>query len=185
MRSIVSQKNIQSLRIFSIGHSNRTLQQLLEVLLTYDIEAVSDVRSVPSSRANPHFNKEVLDVVLPRSGIEYEWMGKGLGGFRHRSLEQSPNAGWKVKGFRNYADYALSDDFSEALSKLEMLAEKRRTAYMCAELLYTRCHRRIISDYLTVRGWEVVHIIDHSHAMVHRITPFAKIDGNKVTYPTS
>ncbi|HYA60577.1 MAG TPA: DUF488 domain-containing protein [Candidatus Acidoferrum sp.] len=185
MRLIVSQKNIQSLRIFSIGHSNRTLQQLLEVLLTYDIEAVSDVRSVPSSRANPHFNKEVLDVVLPRSGIEYEWMGKGLGGFRHRSLEQSPNAGWKVKGFRNYADYALSDDFSEALSKLEMLAEKRRTAYMCAELLYTRCHRRIISDYLTVRGWEVVHIIDHSHAMVHRITPFAKIDGNKVTYPTS
>lgn len=175
MGSIVLQKNTQ-LKIFSIGHSNRTLQQLLEVLLAYDIEAVSDVRSVPSSGANPHFNKEVLDVVLPRSGIEYEWMGKGLGGFRHRSLEQSSNTGWKVKGFRNYADYALSDEFSDALSKLEMLAKKRRTTYMCDELLYIRCHRLIISDYLTVRGWEVAHIIDRSHSMVHRITPFAKIN---------
>ena len=182
MGSIVLQKKIQS-KIFSIGHSNRTLQQLLEVLLAYDIEAVSDVRSVPSSRANPHFNKEVLDVVLPESGIEYEWMGKGLGGFRHRSLEQSPNTGWKVEGFRNYADYALSDEFTKALSKLGMLAKKRRTTYMCAELLYTRCHRRIISDYLTVRGWEVVHIVDRSHSMVHRITPFAKINSGEVTYP--
>ncbi len=179
------QKHIDSLKIFSIGHSNRTLQQLVEELLAYDVEAVVDVRSVPSSHANPHFNMAVLNDALPSSNIEYMWMGKELGGFRQRSLEESPNTGWKVQGFRNYADYALSDQFSEALFKLEMLAKERQTAYMCAELLYTRCHRRIISDYLAVRGWEVVHIIDLSRSTVHHITPFAKVRLTKVIYPPS
>jgi len=171
--------------IYTVGHSNRSLNEFTSVLSHYGISAVADVRSHPHSRANPHFNKEVLEYELPRSSIDYVWMGKGLGGFRPQTAEDSPNAAWRVKGFRNYADYALTDAFSEALSKLHALAMDKLVTCMCAEVLWTRCHRRIIADYLSLYGWEVVHILNASRSTIHELTPFAKVNDNSITYPPS
>jgi uncharacterized protein (DUF488 family) len=170
--------------IYSIGHSNRSLYEFISVLSHYAISTIIDVRSHPHSRANPHFNKEVLEYELPRSDIGYAWMGSGLGGFRPQTSNESPNTAWRVKGFKNYADYALTDAFSEALSELTALATKKMVACMCAEVLWTRCHRRIIADYLLVLGWEVSHILNASRSTVHQLTPFAKVEGTRITYPS-
>ncbi len=171
------------MRIFSIGHSNRTASGLLDALLAFKIEALADVRSLPRSKANPQFNAGALEKVLPQVGIEYAFMGQGLGGFRKGPSEGSLNRGWREAGFRRYADYALTEAFSQALSALESLGREKLTVFMCAELIFTRCHRRIISDHLAARGWDVVHIIDAQRFLGHRITPFARIEGTAVTYP--
>ncbi len=171
--------------IYTIGHSNRSLDDFITTLSHYQISLVADVRSLPHSRANPHFNKEVLEYELPRSTINYVWMGEGLGGFRQQTLTESPNTAWRVKGFRNYADYALTDDFSAALSKLITCASEQTTVCMCAEVLWTRCHRRIIADYLCLRGWEVMHILNTSRSTPHERTPFAKVDDGHIIYPAS
>jgi uncharacterized protein (DUF488 family) len=171
------------MRIYSVGHSNRSLQEFISILSHYAVLTVIDVRSHPHSLANPHFNKEVLEYELPRSSIQYCWMGEGLGGFRPQMPNDSPNSAWKVKSFKNYADYALTDAFSDALAELAALATKQSTAVMCAEILWTRCHRRIIADHLLALGWEVVHIIDASRSAPHELTPFAKVDGANITYP--
>ena len=170
--------------IYSMGHSNRSLQEFMSILSHYAVLAVIDVRSHPHSRANPHFNKEVLEYELPRSNIQYVWMGEGLGGFRPQRHEESPNTAWRIKSFKNYADYALTDAFSDALAELTSLATKQTVAVMCAEVLWTRCHRRIIADYLLTLGWEVMHIVDASRAMAHQLPTFAKVDGAHVTYPS-
>jgi uncharacterized protein (DUF488 family) len=169
--------------IYSVGHSNRSLQEFISILSHYTVLTVIDVRSHPHSLANPHFNKEVLEYELPRSSIQYCWMGDGLGGFRPQTPKDSPNAAWRVKSFKNYADYALTDVFSDALAELTALATKQPAAVMCAEILWTRCHRRIIADYLLARGWGVVHIVDASRSTTHELTPFAKVEGTHVTYP--
>ncbi len=171
--------------IYTIGHSNRTLDDFIATLSDYHISLVVDVRSLPHSRANPHFNKEVLEYELPRSNISYTWMGEGLGGFRQQTLTESPNTAWRVKAFRNYADYALSDEFSDALSQLLAAAAKQTTVCMCAEVLWTRCHRRIIADYLTAHGWKVVHVLTPSRSTIHELTPFAKVVNGHVIYPSS
>jgi uncharacterized protein (DUF488 family) len=169
--------------IYSVGHSNRSQQEFISLLSHYAVLTVIDVRSHPHSLANPHFNKEVLEYELPRSSIQYCWMGEGLGGFRPQTSNDSPNAAWRVKSFKNYADYALTDAFSDALAELTTLATKQTAAVTCAEVLWTRCHRRIIADYLLALGWEVVHIVDASRSTTHELTPFAKVDGAHVTYP--
>jgi uncharacterized protein (DUF488 family) len=174
---------IQSMKIFSIGHSNRSLAELIETLETFSIQAVADVRRVPKSKFCPHFNRVILEAVLPQSGIDYIWMGKGLGGYRLPSLKESPNKGWQIKGFQYYADYALSEEFERALFGLEKIAEKKRTAFMCSERMHQKCHRQIISDYLISLGWEVVHIIDELSCIDHKVTPFARIEGRRITYP--
>jgi uncharacterized protein (DUF488 family) len=171
--------------IYSVGHSNRPLPEFIEILSHYAILSVIDVRSHPHSLANPHFNKEVLEYELPRSSIQYCWMGEGLGGFRPQRSAESPNTGWRVKSFKNYADYALTDAFSDGLAELTSRATKQTTALMCAEVLWTRCHRRIIADYLTALGWEVVHIVDASRSTTHELTSFAKVEGTHITYPPS
>ncbi len=171
--------------IYTIGHSNRPLDQFIATLAHYRISTVADIRSLPHSRANPHFNKEVLEYELPRSDVTYLWMGEGLGGFRPQTLTESPNAAWHVKGFRNYADYALTDGFSQAIEELSAVAAEQTTVIMCAEVLWTRCHRRIIADYLSVRGWEVVHILTAARSRPHELTPFAKVDDGHITYPPS
>ncbi|MGZ4863112.1 MAG: DUF488 domain-containing protein [Halobacteriota archaeon] len=170
-------------RIYSIGHSNRSLQDFISILSHYAVLTVIDVRSHPHSLANPHFDKEVLEYELPRSSIQYCWMGEGLGGFRPQMPYDSPNTGWKVKSFKNYADYALTDAFSDSLSILTSLGVKRSTAIMCAEILWTRCHRRIIADHLLTLGWEIVHIVDASRSTIHELPPFAKVEGDRLTYP--
>jgi len=171
--------------VYTIGHSNRTLDDFTTTLSHYRISTVVDVRSLPHSRANPHFNKEVLEYELPRSDIVYLWVGEGLGGFRPETLTESPNTAWHAKGFRNYADYALTDEFSKAISQLSAVAAEQVTVIMCAEVLWTRCHRRIIADYLSLRGWEVIHILNISRSTPHELTPFAKVDGEYITYPSS
>ncbi len=171
--------------IYTIGHSNRPLDGFVATLAHYRISTVADVRSLPHSRANPHFNKEVLEYELPRADITYRWKGEELGGFRPQTLTESPNAAWQVKGFRNYADYALTDVFAKAIEQLGAVATEQTTVIMCAEVLWTRCHRRIIADYLSLRGWEVVHILTISRSTPHELTPFAKVDDEHITYPPS
>jgi len=171
--------------IYTIGHSNRSLDDFTTTLSHYHVATVVDVRSLPHSRANPQFNKEVLEYELPRSDVAYLWMGERLGGFRAQILTESPNTAWNVKAFKNYADYALTDEFSESVSQLRATAAEQTTVIMCAEVLWTRCHRRIIADYLSLEGWAVIHILNASRSTPHELTPFAKVDGGRITYPSA
>jgi uncharacterized protein (DUF488 family) len=129
----------------------------------------------------PRFNRETLSRELPAQGTAYVHLPR-LGGRRAPS-SSSKNAGWRVSGFRGYADYMASPDFDAGLEKLAALASRRTTAMMCAEALWWRCHRRLVSDALTVRGWEVVHVVSTGRATNHELTPFAVIEAGTPTYP--
>ncbi len=121
---------------------------------------------------------------LSNAGIEYVWMGDGLGGWRKRGLgTSSPNLGWSSPGFRNYADHTLTEDFRAAVEELMLLALARTTCFMCAERHYFRCHRRILSDYLACRGWRVIHIVDAKTVVEHRLTSFARLRDGVLVYP--
>src|SRR5262249_29984401 len=143
--------------LFTVGHSTRTLDELVEVLQAHTIQTLVDIRSFPVSRRLPHFNRESLEKSLPTSGIRYVWM-KELGGRRKKSLPDSPNVALRNDSFRNYADYMLTPDFEHAVAELIKLGEQARTAYMCAERLYFRCHRTLVSDWLVAHGHQVLHI---------------------------
>ena len=144
-----------------------------------------DVRSWPSSKKYPHFNRDVLRERLKSEGIRYLWLGKELGGYRKHGLgDRSPNKAWNSIGFRNYADHTLSEEFKMGIRQLIKYAEKRRVAYMCAEKFYWRCHRRIISDYLVAMGHQVTHIIDRRETRRHRLTRFARVADGRLTYPS-
>lgn len=174
--------------IYTIGHSTRSEVEFIALLQEFGIEQLVDVRAIPASARNPQFNREYLETRLPLLGIDYIWMGAELGGFRKKSEslgDKSPNGAWENASFRNYADYAMSDAFQEAAARLMAMALEKRTAYMCAEKIYTRCHRQIISDYLVCQGWEVQHILDKGHLKKHTLTPIGKCDGGKLTYPPS
>jgi len=170
--------------LYTIGHSTRSIDEFIEILLAYDITILVDVRSWPSSKRYPHFNQEILSKKLKEKGIKYEWLGKELGGYRKKGLEDdSPNKAWKSKSFRNYADHAMTEEFRHDIKKLLELAEKDRLVVMCAERFYWSCHRRIISDYLLVKSHTITHIIDKDNTREHELTIFAKlIDGN-LGYP--
>lgn len=171
---------------YTIGHSTRDRNELIILLQHYEIQLLVDVRAFPQSRRNPQFNKEILKSYLSHRGIGYEWMGKKLGGYRKKAEgkgENSPNKGWKTEGFRIYADYMISSKFQEAVRKLMELAEEKRLALMCAEKLYWKCHRRLISDYLVSQGHEVWHIVDEEECRKHHLTKFAKIQNGVLTYP--
>jgi uncharacterized protein (DUF488 family) len=145
--------------VYTVGHSTRTVAELGALLRNSAIEAVVDVRSIPRSRTNPQFNFDVLPVSLGEFGMGYQHFPE-LGGRRHpRGAPPSPNTFWRNASFRNYADYATTDTFRVGLSRLHDLAADRRCAIMCAEALWWRCHRRIISDYLLAQGVPVVHIM--------------------------
>jgi uncharacterized protein (DUF488 family) len=146
--------------VYTVGHSIRTVAEFGALLRSSAIEAVADVRSIPRSRTNPQFNFDVLPVSLAEFGIAYQHFPE-LGGRRHhpRGAPPSSNTFWRNASFRNYADYATTDTFRAGLSRLCELAAERRCAIMCAEALWWRCHRRIISDYLLAQGVPVVHIM--------------------------
>jgi uncharacterized protein (DUF488 family) len=172
--------------IYTIGHSTRTEIEFLALLQEFGIERLVDVRAYPSSRHNPQFNRDYLETRLPLLGVDYVWMGKKLGGFRPKAkgpAESSPNAGWESPSFRNYADYMLTDAFQEAAARLAALALDRPTAFMCAEKLFSRCHRQMISDYLLCQGWEVRHIVDTGVLKSHSLTPMARCEAGRLTYP--
>lgn len=133
------------------------------------------------SRRLPQFNQESLKEALPAAGIDYAWM-KSLGGYRKRTLEESPNIALRNDSFRNYADYMLNPEFEQAMSELLRLAGERRTAYMCAERVYFRCHRMLVSDWLVAHGHEVLHIDDAKPAKPHKLTAEARIVDGRLLY---
>jgi uncharacterized protein (DUF488 family) len=157
------------------------LEDLIAALAAHQIAVLADIRSFPGSRRLPHFNRENLQVELPRAGIAYQWM-KDLGGRRKKELEQSPNPGLRNPSFRNYADYMLTDSFRAAAAELLRVAADKRVAIMCAERVYFHCHRMLVSDYLVAHGHEVLHIDAGGPARPHKLTPEARREGEGVVY---
>jgi len=166
--------------IWTIGHSVRPLDDFLAALAAYDIELVADVRRFPGSRRLPQFSTLALETALAEHGVAYHWF-PALGG-RRRPDPDSTNTGWRHPAFRAYADYVATEAFAEGLFELLMAAEGLRTVVMCAEVLWWRCHRRIIADVLVSLGVPVVHIRDARTAEPHRLAPPARIVGGRLTY---
>ena len=169
------------LRIFTIGHSTRSLEDLVSMLQAHGVEQVVDVRKIPRSRHNPQFNRERLSTQLPSYGIRYRHQA-ALGGLR-RPRQDSPNTGWRNRSFRGFADYAGTAAFQRALKSLRTIAARRPTAILCAEALPWRCHRSLIADALSVQGSEVRHILSASKAYRQRRTPFARLRAGTLVYP--
>jgi uncharacterized protein (DUF488 family) len=183
--------------LFTIGHSTRSLDELVEALRGHGVVTLCDVRTVPRSRHNPQFNREALEAQLPSRGIAYRHLPQ-LGGLR-RPRKDSPNGAWRNASFRGFADYMQTDEFEAALDELmSIAAERGPAAVMCAEAVPWRCHRSLIADALTARGvlgpWpaarggsppliEVRHIRDARHAEPHRLTAFARVREGRVSYP--
>lgn len=173
------------MRIWSIGHSTRSFDELVALLRESDIALLVDVRTVPRSRRNPQFNGETLGPALAEQGIGYRRL-PALGGLRHRSKNAgpSPNGLWRNESFRNYADYAMSPEFRAGLHELRELGEARPSAMMCAEALWWRCHRRIVADYLIASGAEVFHILGPAAVEPGSLTPGAEpSDDGAILYP--
>jgi uncharacterized protein (DUF488 family) len=167
--------------LFTIGHSTRTLEELIQALQAHSIETLVDIRSFPMSRRLPHFNRESLEKTLPAAGIQYVWM-KELGGRRKKTLTDSPNIALRNDSFRNYADYMLTAEFEQAAAQLIKMAEISRTAYMCAERVYFRCHRMMVSDWLVAHGHAVLHIDDAKPAKPHTLMQEARVKSGKLIY---
>ena len=167
--------------IFTVGHSTLPIDRFVELLQTYGIERLVDIRTVPRSRHNPQFNAETLGASLREHAIAYQEL-PGLGGLR-RPRKDSPNAGWRNTSFRGYADYMQTDAFREALEHLIDLGRKERVAIMCAEAVPWRCHRSLVADALLVRDIAAVEILSPTSRRVHKLTPFAHVHGTQVTYP--
>jgi uncharacterized protein (DUF488 family) len=168
--------------LFTIGHSTHSLDRFLGLLDRHGIEALADIRRFPGSRKYPHFSRESLASALPQAGIEYRWL-ESLGGRRKGSGDSSRNAGLRNESFRHYADYMATPEFREAIGGLLGLAQAKRTAYMCSEGLYWRCHRRLVSDYLLARGIIVGHIMPDGELRLHTPTEGARFEGGEVSYP--
>lgn len=169
--------------IFTVGHSTRSIAQFTDLVLCGPVDVVVDVRTAPRSRRNPEYNEDVLGRELAPHQISYVRI-PGLGGLRGRSSDVPPkmNAFWENQSFHNYADYALSDQFAEALGELLLISSSDRCAIMCAEALWWRCHRTIIADYLLVRGRTVFHLMGKDRVEPAQLTPFAQVQGGKLVY---
>ncbi|HEY8186030.1 MAG TPA: DUF488 domain-containing protein [Pyrinomonadaceae bacterium] len=166
--------------IWTVGHSTRTAQEFNELLLVHEIAALVDVRSFPGSRRYPHFNKGELSRALERIGIQY-FHAPRLGGRRQPSPD-SKNLAWKNPSFRAYADHMESEEFSKGIEALLEISEKKRTAIMCAEALWWRCHRSLIADFLKAKGIEVMHIVDDKHSEEHPYTSAARLVKGRLSY---
>jgi uncharacterized protein (DUF488 family) len=166
--------------IWTIGHSTRTLEDFLGLLAAHDIGAIADVRRFPGSRRHPWFASEALADSLPDAGIEYAWVPQ-LGG-RRRVQPGSTNTGWRNASFQGYADHLESDEFAEGLGIALALAARQRTALMCAEAVWWRCHRALISDVLKLRGVEVMHILDAGRASPHPYSAAARVVDGRLDY---
>jgi uncharacterized protein (DUF488 family) len=167
--------------VFTIGHSTRPLEELIAALQAHGIRILVDIRSFPMSRRLPHFNREVLEQELPRAGIAYVWM-KDLGGWRKKQRDDSPNVALRNESFRNYADYMLSDSFQHAVEELLRIAGQAPTAIMCAERVYFRCHRMLVSDYLVAHGHEVLHIDGTGPVRPHKLMAEARVLDGQLLY---
>ena len=170
--------------VYTIGHSTRTISEFVDILRAGSVQLVVDVRTVPRSRTNPQYNADVLGDELAGWQIGYERIAE-LGGLRGRSPNLVPetNGFWENRSFHNYADYALSEDFAGGLERLLELADARPTAIMCAEAVWWRCHRRIIADYLLLRGRTVLHLMGRGRVEPARMTAAAIERDGRLVYP--
>jgi uncharacterized protein (DUF488 family) len=169
-----------TLTVWTVGHSTRPLPDLLEVLAAYRIELVADVRRFPGSRSQPQYQQPALESALHRAGTGYLWLPE-LGG-RRQPVSDTPNTGWRHPAFRGYADHMHGEEFAGGLVELLTLAWGLRTAIMCAEILWWRCHRRMIADVLVSLGARVIHIMDAKTAQTHRLRPPARLVRGVLSY---
>jgi uncharacterized protein (DUF488 family) len=170
-------------QIWTIGHSTRTIDEFISLLRTNNIKLLADVRSFPGSRRYPQFNREMLAESLGKAGIRYEHFPE-LGG-RRKARPDSKNAAWRNNSFRGYADYMDTDDFHRGAERLlDLATEAGPAAIMCAEAVWWRCHRSLISDYLKARGIEVMHILDVKKTEPHPYTSAARIVNGELSYAT-
>ena len=168
-------------RVFiSVGHSNRTPEQLVELLREHDVRRLADVRRFPRSRRFPHFDRGPLSVTLERAAIGYRHF-EPLGGYRDGSPD-SPHRAWEVDGFRAYADHMESPEFLNGVKSLFAWGGEGRTAFLCAEKSPRDCHRQLLSDALDVRGFEVRHAIAPGESVRHERPPFARVEGTRIVY---
>jgi uncharacterized protein (DUF488 family) len=169
--------------VYTIGHSTRDLADFSRVLQEHEIRLLEDIRAFPMSRRYPHFNREQLELWLPEIGCDYVWE-KDLGGRRDKQMpaDESPNVALRNPSFRNYADYMLSPRFHKAIDRLVERAEKTKTAIMCAEHVYFRCHRMLVSDYLVSCGHTVLHIADEKPPQSHALTKEARVIDDRLVY---
>ncbi|MBI5546552.1 MAG: DUF488 family protein [Deltaproteobacteria bacterium] len=169
-------------QVYTVGHSTRTLEELIALLRAFHISTLVDIRTIPRSRHNPQFGIDSLPAALERRGLRYVHLPR-LGGLR-RARRDSPNAGWRNASFRGFADYMLTEDFEAGLAELRSLAKGGRVALLCAEAVPWRCHRSLVADALTSRGAQVEHITSTKRSTPHRVTAFAEIRGTRLTYPS-
>jgi len=169
--------------VYSLGFSNRSFEETLEILSAYEIKRVVDIRTLPGSKHTPQFNLEHLQSALPGAEIEYLHL-KSLGGLRKPRKDSSVNAAWQNDGFRGYADYMQTPEFGAALDELILLFKERRTVYCCTEAVFWRCHRQLTSDALVARGFRVGHIFTATKVEQHTLTKFVKVEGTRLTYPS-
>jgi uncharacterized protein (DUF488 family) len=167
--------------ILTIGHSTHPIEDFLEILAAHGVERLADVRTIPKSRRNPQFNKDKLKAALAAENVKYLHLA-GLGGLRH-PRKDSVNTAWQNASFRGYADYMQTLEFARSLGELLSYASEYSTVVMCAEAVPWRCHRSLIADALAARGISVEHLMSKITRKPHTLTPFAKIEGMKVTYP--
>jgi uncharacterized protein (DUF488 family) len=180
MTESTTKQTVNLLTVFTVGHSNHTLESFIEILKAHGITELIDIRTVPRSRHNPQFNRESLPLSLKEVGIQYRHAAE-LGGLRH-PREDSPNTGWHNASFRGFADYMQTAKFEESVQMLIQQAQGERVALMCAEAVPWNCHRSLIADALMVRGIQVEHITSKTHRQPHRFTQWAKTDGTKIIY---
>ena len=179
--SLVSDVSVLPECLWTVGHSNLEWSAFVALLRAWRIEAIADVRRFPGSRRHPWFASEAMATALPDAELDYQWLPE-LGG-RRRPRPGSPNGAWRNAAFQGYADHLDSAEFAVGLAKLLAVATRRRTALMCAEVLWWRCHRRLIADLLVARGVEVEHILDPVHVQTHVLHPDAQGDGERLIYP--
>jgi uncharacterized protein (DUF488 family) len=171
--------------VYTAGHSTRTLDELAALLDSARMKALADIRRFPSSRRHPQHNRGELERGLASRGIAYEWFGEELGGRRGQIVlpEESPNRAWQVAAFRNYADAMATAPFLAAVERLEALALRVPTAFLCAEKLWWQCHRRLLADLMVARGWRVVHLLEPGRSQDHRLSEWALVEDGMVRYP--
>ncbi len=167
--------------VYTIGHSTRTIEELIAALRTHGIERLVDIRAFPSSKRLPHFNRGALEVSLPEAGIEYRWKPE-MGGRRGKARPDSRNTGLRNESFRAYADHMMSGEFQQAAAEVLQWAAEKKTAVMCAERMWFQCHRMLVSDYYTAHGNEVLHIVDERPPKTHTLTREGHLVNGELIY---
>jgi len=169
-------------QLYSIGHGSRSIETFIDLIQEFRIKHLADVRSYPSSKRNPHFDRENLEHMLNKSGISYTWF-PDLGGFRRDGLgETSPHVALESQGFRNYADHMSTELFKTAAHRLSQLPSSGYACFMCAETVPHRCHRSLLSDYLLLQGLKVIHILDSQRTIAHQLSRLASIKEGQIIY---